>query len=167
MNITFEKWKAEDYEEFFMLSDDKELWSNMSDDFPKTLIECKQLVNLFSTGEDITEFIRAVKVDGKIVGCIAAFFESGMYCKNAEISYWLNREYRGKGIMPQALKMFTNYVFTKFDIHRIWARPFENNKASQRVLEKTGFVYEGLLKENVFKNNQYINSKVYALIRDT
>ena len=44
MNITLEKWKAEDYEELFMLSNDKELWSNMSDDFPKTLKECKQLV---------------------------------------------------------------------------------------------------------------------------
>ena len=53
----------------------------------------------------------------------------------------------------------------KFDKHRVCARPFEFNKASQRALEKSGFIYEGLLKENAFKNNQYINSMVYALIR--
>ena len=165
MKIALEKWKSEDYEDFFLLSNDKELWGNMSDDFPKTLEECKQIVHFFSASEDITEYIRAIKIDNKIVGCIAAFFETGMYCKNAEISYWLNCEYRGKEIMPQVIKMFSQCLFTKFDIHRIWARPFESNRASQRVLEKAGFIYEGLMLENVYKNNQYINSKVYALVK--
>ena len=165
MKIILEKWKTEEYKEFFLLSNDKEMWENMSDDFPKTLEECKQVVCFFSASEDITEYVRAIKIDGRIVGCIAAFFETGMYCKNAEIAYWLNREYRGKNIMTQVIEMFTQNLFTKFDIHRIWARPFESNRASQRVLEKAGFIYEGLLMENVFKNNQYINSKVYALVK--
>lgn len=165
MKIELEKWKSGDYEDFFLLSNDKEMWGNMSDDFPKTLEESKQIVDFFSNSEDITEYIRAIKIDDKIVGCIAAFFETGMYCKNAEISYWLNCEYRGKGIMPQLIKMFSQCLFTKFDIHRIWARPFESNRASQRVLEKAGFIYEGLMLENVLKNNQYINSKFYALVK--
>lgn len=67
--------------------------------------------------------------------------------------------------MPQVINIFTQKLFTQFDKHRVWARPFEFNKASQRALEKSGFIYEGLLKENAFKNNQYINSIVYALIR--
>lgn len=96
---------------------------------------------------------------------IAAFFETGMYCKNAEISYWLHCEYRGKGIMPQVLKMFSECLFTQFDIHRIWARPFEYNRASQRALEKAGFICEGLMTENALKNHQFINSKVYALVK--
>lgn len=95
MNIELVKWKTEDYQEFFTLSKDKEIWANMSDDFPHTLEECKQIVSFFSTSEDVTECIRAIKVDNRKVGCIAAFFETGMYCKNAEISYWLNGEYRG------------------------------------------------------------------------
>ena len=74
MKITLEKWKAEDYEEFFILSNDKELRENMSDDFPQTLEESKQIVSFFSNSEDTTEYIRAIKVDDKIVGCIAAFF---------------------------------------------------------------------------------------------
>lgn len=165
MKITLEKWKSEDYEEFFILSNDKELRGNMSDDFPQTIEESKQIVSFFSNSKDITEYIRAIKVDDKIVGCIAAFFETGMYCKNEEISYWLNCEYRGKEIMPQVIKMFSQCLFTKFDMHRIWARPFESNRASQRVLEKSGFVYEGLMMENALKNNQYVNTRVYALVK--
>lgn len=165
MKIALEKWKSEDYEEFFTLSNDKETWGNMSDEFPHTLEESKQIVYFFSNSEDKTEYIRAIKIDDKIVGCIAAFFETGMYCKNAEISYWLNCEYRGKGIMPQVIEMFSQCLFTKFDTHRIWARPFESNRASRRVLEKAGFIYEGLMMENALKNNQYINSRVYALVK--
>lgn len=165
MNIELVKWKTEDYQEFFILSKDKEIWANMSDDFPHTLEECKQIVSFFSTSEDVTECIRAIKVDNRKAGCIAAFFETGMYCKNVEISYWLNGEYRGMGIMPQVIKTFTQNLFTQFDKHRVWARPFEFNKASQKALEKSGFTYEGLLKENAFKNNQYMNSMMYALIR--
>ena len=56
--------------------------------------------------------------------------------------------------MPQVINIFTQKLFTQFDKHRVWARPFEFNKASQRALEKSGFIYEGLLKENAFKNNQ-------------
>lgn len=165
MNIELEKWKCEEYHEFFRLSNDKEIWSNMSDDFPHTLEECKQIVSFFSNSEDVTEYIKAIKIDNHIVGCIAAFFETGMYCKSVEISYWLSYDYRGMGIMPQVIKMFTQSLFVRFDKHRIWARPFEFNKASQRALEKAGFVYEGLLKENAFKDNKYINSVVYALVK--
>lgn len=45
MNIELVKWKTEDYQEFFILSKDKEIWANMSDDFPHTLEECKQIVS--------------------------------------------------------------------------------------------------------------------------
>lgn len=165
MKISLEKWKAEDYQAFFALSNDKELWANMSDAFPKTIEECQQIVYLFSTSNDVAECIRAIKIDNQIVGCIAAYFETDMYCKNAEISYWLNVAYRGKGIMSEVIKMFTQSLFSCFDLHRVWARPFEHNKASQRALEKAGFSYEGFLKESVFKNNEFLNSSVYALVK--
>lgn len=117
MNIELVKWKTEDYQDFFILSKDKKIWANMSDDFPHTLEECKQIVSFFSTSEDVTECIRAIKVDNRKVGCIAAFFETGMYCKNAEISYWLNGEYRGMGIMPQVIKHSRrNYLLNLINI---------------------------------------------------
>lgn len=165
MKITLEKWKAEDFNEFFYASCDDELRLNMSDDFPKSLEECKQTVNFFSESSDDSECIRAIKVNGKIVGCISAFFQTGIYRKNAEIAYWLSADYRGKGIMTQVIKIFTENLFSLYDLHRIYAAPFEYNKASQRVLKKAGFHYEALLKENVFKNGSFISSALYALVR--
>lgn len=165
MKILLEKWSSEDYEVFFLASNDKELFANMSDSFPRTLKECKQIVHFFSESTAKTEYIRAIKVGNQIVGCIGAFFETDMYRKNAKLSYWLSSQYRGKGIMSQAIKLFVNNLFYQFDIHRVWTRPFEHNKSSQKVLVKAGFTCEGRLIESVYKENKYMNSIIYALLK--
>lgn len=41
MQITLEKWKAENYIDFYDASNDDELHNNMNEDFPKTPDECK------------------------------------------------------------------------------------------------------------------------------
>lgn len=166
MEITLERWKSDDYPAFFMASNDEALRANMSDAFPKTLDECKRVVDAFSKSMDTTEYVRAIKLDRRIIGCIAAFFESDMYGKNAEIAYWLNADYRGKGIMPRVIKSFTRELFSVFGLHRIWARPFERNRASHRALEKAGFSYEGVMNQDVIKDGVYIVSVIYALIKD-
>ncbi len=35
--------------------------------------------------------------------------------------------------MPHVLRIFTQNLFESFDLHRIWARPFEHNKASKSI----------------------------------
>ena len=46
--------------------------------------------------------------------------------------------------------------------HSIYATAFETNKASQRVLEKNGFVKEGLIRDKFFKDNKWHNAYLYA-----
>jgi RimJ/RimL family protein N-acetyltransferase len=48
---------------------------------------------------------------------------------------------------------------------RLEAPVFEWNRASMRVLEKCGFVREGLLRRSIFKDNEVIDSVLYARIR--
>lgn len=165
MIITLERWKAEDYRAFYTASNEEELHGNMSPSFPKSPGECKRLVHQFAASRDQTEYVRAVKIDGRIVGCVAAFFDTDMYANNAEIAYWLNSKYRGKGIMTRVIKMVAETLFLEYGMHRIWARPFEQNRASRKVLEKSGFVYEGTLRESVYKDGHFLNAAMYALIK--
>jgi len=46
----------------------------------------------------------------------------------------------GEGIAPLAINKIVQEVFLQFDIKRIFARPFQTNIASQKVLEKCGFI---------------------------
>ncbi|TCL55020.1 ribosomal-protein-alanine N-acetyltransferase [Kineothrix alysoides] len=166
MEVKLVRWEAEYYGDFFQYSRDKELYDNMSDDFPHTEEECREAVASFAESDDKRACFRAILVDGKVCGCIAAFFESGMYCKNAEIAYWIGKKERGKGIMTKVITDFVNFLFSGFDIGRVYARPFQYNAASCKVLEKTGFEKEGVLRNSVYKNGSIYNAVMYAVIKE-
>ena len=67
--------------------------------------------------------------------------------------------------MTEAVKQIFEYVFDKSDIIRIYAAPFAHNIASCRVLEKSGFQYEGTLRSNAIKNGKVVDMKMYSLLK--
>ena len=89
--------------------------------------------------------------------------ESDIHAKNAEMGYWLAKEYWGRGIIPKAIEEIVEYGFQTFDIARIFARPFSTNLNSQRVLEKVAFVFEARLKKALFKNGEFIDELIYVI----
>jgi len=59
---------------------------------------------------------------------------------------------------------FVNYIFQNYDIIRIQASVLDWNKASARVLEKSGFKYEGKSEKAFFKDNKTADEHRFALI---
>lgn len=165
MDFELIKWQEEHARDFYMQSNDEALYKNMSDGFPKTLAECEAAVKGFSESDESNSCLRAIQVDGQIAGCIGAFVDSDIYCKNAELAYWLGDEYRGQGIMAEVIKQFTADIFRRYDVVRIYARPFDYNGGSQKVLEKAGFVCEGTLRSSVFKNGRMHDAKLYSKVQ--
>jgi len=47
-------------------------------------------------------------------------------------------------------------------IHRIFAEPYTANTASARVLEKSGFTIEGVIRASVFKDGRILDQYIYA-----
>ncbi len=109
----------------------------------------------------------AIVVDGKCVGCVGVTFQKDIFLKNAEIGYWLNSQYWGKGIMSQVIKMLCSYLFSNYTIHKICADVFAENKASCIVLEKNGFIQEGYRREHIYKDGCYHDLILYALWRNS
>lgn len=127
--IELVKWKKEYSESFYLQSNSAELYRNMSDSFPKTLKECKNIVEWFANSNDETECARAIVIDGKVVGCIAVFFEKDLYEKNAEIAYWIGKEYWGQGIMTETVKQFTQYIFRHYVLSGFTEGPLHTIRA--------------------------------------
>ena len=94
---------------------------------------------------------RAVAADGKIVGNISVEQKSDVYCKDGEIGYLLLTDCWSKGIMTEAVRQICAAAFSELEIIRITGLVYAPNIASQRVLEKNGFVREGLQKNAVYK----------------
>lgn len=80
--------------------------------------------------EDVT--VKAILFDGHVAGNIVSWEQSGQ----REAGYWIGKEYWGKGIATKALGEFLGYVKTR----PLWAHVAKHNVASQRVLQKCGFV---------------------------
>jgi RimJ/RimL family protein N-acetyltransferase len=60
--------------------------------------------------------------------------------KKANIGYWIGKQYQGKGIATECVKLVVNYAFDVLELEEISAYVFPENKTSIRVLEKNGFV---------------------------
>ena len=84
----------------------------------------------------------------------------------AELGYWLAEPFWNKGIMTEVVSRFSDYAFEEFELNRIFAEPYTGNTASMRVLEKAGFVLEGTLRANVFKDGKVLDQFLYAKISD-
>jgi RimJ/RimL family protein N-acetyltransferase len=109
----------------------------------------------------------AIEVDGQAVGGVGVELGEGTRAKSGRFGYWLGEPYWGRGIMSAAARAASDYLFARFDVIRLEAPVFEWNQASMRVLEKSGFVREGVLRQSIIKDGQIIDSVLYARVRVT
>ena len=82
-----------------------------------------------------------------------------------EIGYWLAKPFWGRGIMTAVVRTLCDYAFAEFGLVKISAHVFANNPASARVLEKCGFVREGLLRRHYHKDGQYFDGLALGLLK--
>ena len=92
--------------------------------------------------QDPTIHMQTILVGDAIVGSVAKFIMEG----DAEITYWIDKNFWGKGVATAALSHFLTMENTR----PIFARVAFDNMGSQRVLEKCGFVSIG--KDKGFAN---------------
>jgi len=147
-------------------ANNRKIWLNLRDLFPHpySLEDANRFLN-HVTSEKPAKTL-AIALPTEAIGCIGLQMGRDVHCKTAELGYWLGEPFWGRGIMTEAVAELTRYAFETFDLERIYAQPFANNTASARVLEKAGFVCEGRLRANVFKDGQRLDSFLYARTRE-
>ena len=64
-----------------------------------------------------------------------------------EIGYGIKKEYEGQGYMTEAVTAMVGWAIEQIGVNNIEAETDPDNKASQRVLEKTGFHLNGIMGE--------------------
>lgn len=87
------------------------------------------------------------KASGRIIGSIGLSedrFRPGV--RSLELGYSLAEEYWGQGLMTEAARRVIVYGFEYVGLDVMMIRTGEENLASQRIIEKCGFQYEGTLR---------------------
>ena len=109
----------------------------------------------------------AIEIDGLAVGGVSLHPGSDVHRHSAELGYWIGRSIWGRGVMSAIIARFAPEAMSAFRLHRLFAAVYANNPASARVLEKTGFVREGVQKSAVVKRGELLDLIVYARVRDS
>lgn len=166
MDFSLRPWQLTDAPSAARWANDIEIARWLRDVFPHpyTLQDAECFIqSCLSAGED--SLFLAIEIDRQAVGSIALLRGQDVYCKNAELGYWLGREFHGRGVMTQAVRQICQMGFARWDIGRIYAEPYAGNAGSRRVLEKAGFQLEGILRKSVYKRGEVSDSCMYSLLR--
>lgn len=84
--------------------------------------------------------------------------------QNGMIGYWSGAPFAGKGYMTEALTVTISFAFDQLRLHRLEAACIPHNLRSIRLLEKTGFQREGLLRSYLKINGFWQDHLLFALI---
>lgn len=106
----------------------------------------------------------AITTPQEAIGSIGLMPGKDVHRYTAEIGYWLAEPFWGKGIMTLAVESLTEYAVHDLKMNRIFAEPYTINKASAKVLEKAGFLCEGILRSSVFKDGKVLDQYLYSYI---
>lgn len=82
----------------------------------------------------------------------------------AEVGYLIAPEYHGQGIATEALTALTRWAFAQYQLHKIVGRCVDGNAASARVLEKSGFQLEGILRHNHNIGGHWLDDRYYGML---
>lgn len=69
--------------------------------------------------------------------------------RSSFIGYKLDCEREGRGLMTEAVRRITRFAFDELELHRIEGNVMPRNARSLRVLEKCGFVSEGVARRYI------------------
>jgi ribosomal-protein-alanine N-acetyltransferase len=156
-------WDADDLQR---LINDKDIASTtLNIPFPYTLEDAidwlsQREENYEETGSP--QFL-IVHKDGYMVGGIGLALVKPH--NNAELGYWIGKQYWGKGYCTEAAYAVIKYGFEVIGLNRIHAKHFARNPASGRVMQKIGMKHEGCLRQEIKKWGQFEDLEVYAILK--
>ncbi len=105
-----------------------------------------------------------LKGNSKLIGIIGHYrIKPENY--RCEIGYMILPKYNGQGITTEAIKVVLEYGFDNLQMHSIEAIIDPENYASERVLQKNGFLKEAHFLENEFYNGTFRDTVIYSLLK--
>lgn len=166
MKVELRKWSLKDKKALIEICNKIDR-SYLSDRLPNpyTNDSAEWWLNMVNENEGKKSVFRAIVVNDKIIGTISVEQKEDVYRKDAEIGYFLLEEQWSKGIMTEAVAQICEISFRELDIIRITGMVYEPNTASRKVLERNGFVLEGVMRNAVSKNENIFNLCIYGKLK--
>ena len=158
----------------------KEISDVMSDRFPNpyTLEDAKEYIGSIqataadpryptSSGVFLKPNPGATEKEGPFIGTLGVKTRDDIEYRTWEVAYFYAKSAWGKGYASEANKAFVKYCFDTWPtLYRFEGMVYSNNRGSQKVMEKTGLLLEGVRKGAVEKGGKMLDAYVYGMTRE-
>ncbi|QPC48129.1 GNAT family N-acetyltransferase [Mangrovibacillus cuniculi] len=163
--------KVEDTEQLYTAIerslDDLKLWlpfAYKGQNKEETEINLRQAIAKFDLREAL-RFIIVEKATDQVVGS-TGFHNLDWSKMSAEIGYWLDSTYTGKGYVTEAVNALTKFAFETLELKRVEIRCEGHNWKSRAVAERSGYILEGVLRKEDWSvdEQKLTDTCIYALL---
>ncbi|SHE55838.1 GNAT family N-acetyltransferase [Dysgonomonas macrotermitis] len=147
---------------------DPKIQSMYSEPIYTTKEEVKGLLDKYIGSYERPDYYRwaIIEKESQIcIGQIAIFLvnDTNHFC---EIEYCLGSKFHRKGYATEAVRLVLDYSFNKINFHKVQVCHKDGNIASQGVIKKSGFIYEGTLRDFFFMDGRYVSRLYYSMLKD-
>lgn len=162
--VTLRQFRRSDSHRMALLANNEKISINLRDafPFPYAIEDAEKFIDMCLMQTPTEVF--GIEYQGEYVGNIGLIRQTDVYCKSAELGYFIGEPYWNRGITTRAVNLICEYGFSQLGVVRIYSGVFEYNKPSQRVLEKCGFKLEAILKSAVCKKGIIYDEYRYAKV---
>ena len=154
------------------LSDVEDLMAVKNDDDSALLLgglhrhytadDIKDWINFHNSNEDEVVFVMVDMESGHVIGHVG-IYKIDTRVKKAEYGILIGcKDARGKGWGKKATTFMTEYAFNELGLHKIKALVLKDNLPSYYMFKKCGYVDEGVLVDENFKNDRYYDVVMMA-----
>lgn len=165
-HLYLRKINVDDLPDMFAYGSNANVSKHVSWETHQSLADTKTFMEIIVDGyEQGTKALWGLelKATGKLVGTID-FVTIQERHRKAEIGYVLSEECWGKGYMTEAAGQIISFGFEELQLERIQARCFVENQGSERVMEKVGMSFEGIMRNAMYAKGEFHDLKMYAIV---
>ena len=166
--LLLRRLEISDANEMFFLRSNDDVLRYLGKEPASSVKEAEEFILKINKGVDENDAIlwgiALLSDPAVIIGTICLWnFKKENY--RGEIGYILHPNHWRKGIMKEAIICVIDYGFNVLKLHSIEALLSPENIASAAILESTGFIKEGHLKENFFFRGEFSDTLIYSKLK--
>jgi RimJ/RimL family protein N-acetyltransferase len=164
-DVKVRSWRRDDLKSLVHHANNPKIAVNLRDQFPHPYTRRDGIDFLEYAQTQDPESSFAIEYGGQAVGGVGFLLGRDIARISAEMGYWLSEDFWGRGIATRAVTAMSDWAFDNYRLTRVFAMAFAHNTASIRVLEKSGFLGEGLMRKSAIKNGLILDQILFAKVR--
>jgi len=134
--------------------------------FPETRATAAEAMAAVAANPQEVELAIEDKAKGKHIG-IAGLHSINRIAHSAEFRILIgDKAYWNGGFGTEVTQLLVAYGFEVLNMHKVWLGVTADNKGAVRCYDKVGFVHEGVLRHETYRNSRYYDAVRMSILRD-